>query len=319
MTVAIIGLGLIGGSIGLDLVAAGHDVVAVDPDEPTRAAAANAGIAVTDLATAVLAADLVVVATPPGVVAAVIEEVVAYTDVPVTDVTSVCDPSALGMRAPLPATWTGGHPMAGTERSGFGAARRGLLVGAPWLIAPHDGSDPASLAAVIDLALGLQTRPLVVSAHDHDELVATVSHLPHLVAFALQQSGRDVGGDVVAALGGPSFRDSTRVAASDPAFWADLLVRNATAVQAAVTHLQSWLDDAMAATGDVARLQVQLEQARRRPGPRRPDPTEPEPIDLAEDDALARLRTAGRQGRHVIDIATVGDAATVRVAPRTHR
>lgn len=318
MTVAIIGLGLIGGSIGLDLVAAGTDVVGVDPDPDTRKAATSSGIRVADLPDAVVAADLVVVATPPGAVARVIHDVVAHTDTPITDVASVCDPAALGLGGTLPPAWIGSHPMAGTERSGFAAARRGLLVGAPWLVTPHDASHRAGIARVLALALDLQARPIVVTPTVHDELVATVSHLPHLLAFGLQQGARDVGGDVVAALAGPSFRDATRVAASDPVFWADLLDRNAAAVQVAVDRLRAWLDRAVDEDTTGPQLADQLAAARRRPGPREPDAGSAEVVDLAADDALDRLRTAGRHGRPVIGVATVSDLV-VHLAPPTHR
>lgn len=319
-TVGIVGLGLIGGSIALDLVAAGHPVVALEPDRPSGRAAMRVGIDVVDDVAAIAAvADIVVVATPPSTVADIVMRVAAGTDAPVTDVASVRDPQALGIAAPWPSSWVGSHPMAGTERTSFAAARRGLLVGAPWLLTPHDDVDMGALAAVVELALTLQTRPMVVAATTHDAMVATVSHLPHLLAYGLQQRGREVGGDVVAALAGPSFRDATRVAASSPEFWADLVVRNRDALATTLREMQSWLDDtiAMAAQDPVA-LVARLDGARRRPGPRTRSGEGDEVVSLADpSQALATLRAAGACGRHVTTIATVGATPTLSLAPPT--
>ncbi len=317
--VGIVGLGLIGGSIALDLVAAGRAVVALDPDEATRVAAGRAGIEVADdLGGLARAVDVVVVATPAAVVADVVMDLVAMTTAPVTDVASVRDPAALGLSAPLPRTWIGSHPMAGTERSSFQAARRGLLVGAPWLLTPHDDVDMAALATVAELALALRTRPMVVAPEVHDAMVATVSHLPHLLAYALQHRGREVGGDVVAALAGPSFRDATRVAASSPEFWSDLIGRNHDAVAATLADLQRWLDDTMAvAASDPAALVDRLEGARRRPGPRVRTEDADEHVSLDGVAALERLRTAGRHGRHVTGMDTVSGVPTFSLTPPT--
>jgi prephenate dehydrogenase len=320
--VGVVGLGLIGGSIALDLLAGGVEVVALDPDPTTREAAKRVGITVADdLAAVAEHADVVVVATPAGVVADLVGDLVTLTTAPVTDVASVRDPAALGMGPDLPATWVGSHPMAGTERSTFQAARRGLLVGAPWLLTPHDDVDMGALAAVAELALALQTRPIVVAPDVHDTMVATVSHLPHLLAFALQQRGRAVGGDVVAALAGPSYRDATRVAASSPEFWADLVGRNHDAVAAALAELQGWLDDTMTtAATDQAALAARFEAARRRPGPRLQGDDADEDIALGDrTGALDRLRAAGRHGRHVTRIATVSGVTTLSISPPTAR
>lgn len=320
-TVGIVGLGLIGGSIALDLLAADRRVVGLDPDPYTVTAAARAGVEpASDLAAVADAVDLVVVASPPATVAETVRRVTTMTGVPVTDVASVRDPAALGLPAPLPTNWVGSHPMAGTERTSFAAARRGLLVGAPWLITPHDDAEMSALAAVVALALDLQARPVVVPAATHDAMVATMSHLPHLLAYGLQHRGRQAGGDVVAALAGPSFRDATRVAASSPEFWADLVTRNADAVAATVQALQAWLDDTMTivAADDREALVAHFDAARRRPGPRaRSDG--PDEVVVLDDAAaaLASLRSAGRHGRHVTEIATVAGTPTLTLAPPT--
>lgn len=314
MKVGIVGLGLLGGSIALDLLAIGDQVVALDPDEPTRRRAGDRGIEVVDdVATVVDASDLVVVATPIARVAGVVEQVAACGPVPVTDVASVRTAPALGLDArTAPASWVGGHPMAGTERRGFAAANRGLLVGAPWLLTPHDRVDVDALVAVVGLALRLGSRPIVVDAEFHDTVVATTSHLTHLLSWALHDDARRLGDGVVDHLVGPSFRDATRVAASSPVFWADLLDRNRAAVRAALGRVRDWLDETVEADRDT--LVERLTSAQRVPGPPR---VRRDTVDVDLEDrpaALARLRAAGAQGRAVTEIATVGGRPGLRLS-----
>jgi prephenate dehydrogenase len=311
VTVGIVGLGLIGGSLALDLVARGEVVVGTDADAATRIAAATAGITIhDDVAGVADAADLVVIAVPPAEVAATVAAVAAAAPgLPVTDVASIKSPAALGF-APgdVAVAFVGGHPMAGTERSGFAAARRGLLAGAPWLLTPHDDADLAAFADVVDLVLGVGAAPVVLDVDAHDRLVAAVSHLPHLLAFAVHGLAAAHGPAVVDLVAGPSFRDATRVAASDPAFWADLLRRNATAVRALLGEVQDWLDGAAdeADRGDVGRLQERLATAHR--APLRTAPGR-ETVALAGPGrAIARLRELGEAGYRIVALHRDGGA-----------
>ncbi|MBY5162355.1 prephenate dehydrogenase [Salsipaludibacter albus] len=306
MTVGVVGLGLLGGSIALELVGLGDHVVGHDPDPDTVARAATRGIEMLDDPAAVAAAsDLVVVATPIAHVPGLVEEV-AHGGATVTDVASVRAPGALGFDPDTaPANWVGGHPMAGTERRGFAAAHRGLVVGSPWLLTPHDAIDPGALVDVVELALRLGARPLVLDAHLHDTVVATTSHLTHLLSWALHADARSLGTGVVDHLAGPSFRDATRVAASSPEFWADLLGRNRDAVRLALDRVRDWLDATVAAQQDD--LVARLAAAQRVPGPPSA-PSETVTVDLADvATALADLRRAGAAGRAITGIATVGD------------
>lgn len=298
--VGIIGLGLVGGSLALDLLDRGVPVVGTDTDASQRDLAATAGVTVRDdAATVAVDADLVVVAVPPAEVARVLSRVRASApEAVITDVASVKAPATLGVVDPPP-RWIGGHPMAGTERSGFAAARPGMLAGATWLLTPADDADRDALVAVIDLVLSVGAVPLVLDAADHDRLVAAVSHVTHLVSYALHGVAGGLGRSLVDLAAGPSFRDATRVAASDPAFWADVTHRNRDAVQDVLGRVQGWL--AAAAEEDAASLTERLTAARRHPIS--PGATEPEEVDL--DDmpaALGRLRELGRQGHPITGI-----------------
>jgi prephenate dehydrogenase len=264
MTVGIIGLGLVGGSLALDLVAQGRGLVATDTDPDARSQAADAGIPIVDdLDVVVERCDVLVVAVPPAAIADVIQHVAALRpDLPVTDVASVKSPTALGLNT-LPSRWIGGHPMAGTERSGFPAARRGMLAGATWLLTPHDEADLDALTATLDLVLSVQAVPVITDADTHDRLVAAVSHVTHLLAWALHGTASGLGRHVVDLVAGPSFRDATRVAASDPTFWADVVQRNRAAVTDVLGDVQQWLTDAMHEDADT--LASRLAGARRHP------------------------------------------------------
>lgn len=313
-TVGIVGLGLVGGSVALDLLDRRVRVVGTDPDGDHRQLAARAGIEVVDDATAVARhSDLVVVAVPPGAVADVVAEVLdAAPDVVVTDVASVKGDTTLGV-ADAPARWVGGHPMAGTERTGFAAARPGMLAGATWVLTPHDAVERDALLAVLDLVLALQAVPVVLDADEHDRLVAAVSHVTHLLSYALHGVATGLGRDLVDLVAGPSFRDATRVAASDPAFWADVTGRNREAIQQVLGQVRDWLDAATAE--DPPALAERLARARRRPVPSAAtDPVTVELDDLAA--ALVRLRELGLAGHAVTAVQGRGSGARVVVARR---
>lgn len=312
--IGIVGLGLVGGSLALDLLDRGTTVVGTDTDAGERDLARDAGVAVVDDIGAVAAGvDLVVVAVPPTAVAPVLAEVAATApDVVLTDVASVKAPATLGVEAP-PARWIGGHPMAGTERSGFAAARPGMLAGATWLLTPADATDPQALVAVLELVLSVGAVPVVLDADDHDRLVAAVSHVTHLLSYALHGVAGGLGRDLVDLVAGPSFRDATRVAASDPGFWADVTHRNRAAVSDVLGQVQDWLT--AATQEDAAALTDRLTAARRRPTP--PQPAAPVEVDLDDlPTALARLRALGIDGHAVTDVHRGPDGVRVEVGRR---
>jgi prephenate dehydrogenase len=211
-TIGIVGLGLIGGSLARRL-AAEHDVRCHDLDPSTRDAARAAGLAVAEsVVDCARGRELVVVAVPLPAFAAVLAEI--GTGAIVTDVASVKGP-ALDLARAAGVRWVGGHPMAGTERSGFGAADARLFDGAAWVLCLEPDTDLAGWLAVARLATGLGCRVVPATAAGHDAAVARISGLPHLLALTLARAGAG-GGPLALALAAGSFRDGTRVAGTRP-------------------------------------------------------------------------------------------------------
>ena len=231
METAVIGLGLIGGSLLRALAAARQPVAGFDADPGTRDAAraaaekapSGAGWRVADsIGAAVARAGLVVLAVPlpalDGVLAAVAGT--GYAGL-VTDVTSVKAPvrDLVGRRLPGtgggPPRFVGGHPMAGRETSGFASADPALFAGCAWVLCLEPGG--TALPDWLELArlvTSLGARAVPSTAAEHDRAVATVSHVPHLLATALAEAA--AGDPLAALLAAGSFRDGTRVAASSP-------------------------------------------------------------------------------------------------------
>lgn len=225
MRIAVLGLGLVGGSVAQAL--SSHQVLGWDPSPEALAAAAAWGLPVApDLAGAVEGADLVVLAAPVGANDDLLAEVLGRRpDVLVTDVGSVKVPlvqrwQALGSRARL----VPGHPMAGSEASGFAAADPALLVGARWVLSPGPWCTQQDWLAVAELVLS--TGAVVVPAHPvrHDEAVALASHAPHVLAAVL--GATTAGSSLAQALAAGSFRDLTRVSAASPARTGEFLFAN---------------------------------------------------------------------------------------------
>ena len=229
-TVRIVGAGLLGSSIGHALTARGIDV-ALDDTSPSQLR-----LAVDYGAGRPAGKDddptLIVVAVPPDVTAAVIErELTLFPQAVVTDVASVkLEPlKALRERGVNLTHYIGSHPLAGRERGGAIAARADIFVGRPWVVCRDEETSAADLALVEALALDLGATPLEMSPEDHDRAVALVSHVPQLVASLL--AGRFVDApDGSLRLAGQGVRDTTRIAASAPELWVQILGANAEPV-----------------------------------------------------------------------------------------
>ncbi|GAA3622779.1 prephenate dehydrogenase [Microbacterium awajiense] len=229
-TVRIVGAGLLGASIGHALSALGIDV-ALDDTSPSQLRLA------VDYGAGRRAADtdepaLIVVAVPPDVTADVIErELARHPSAVVTDVASVkLEPlRALRARGADLTRYIGSHPLAGRERGGAIAARADIFVGRPWVVCRDEETSPADLALVEALALDLGATPVEMSPEDHDRAVALVSHVPQLIASLL--AGRFLGApDASLGLAGQGVRDTTRIAASAPELWVQILGANAEPV-----------------------------------------------------------------------------------------
>jgi prephenate dehydrogenase len=233
--VAVLGLGLIGGSLGRRLVPS-CDVVGYDVDAATRDAAAAAGLPVVgSVAAAVAGRDLVALAVPlPAVGSVLVEIAAAGTPAILTDVASVKAPVLDAVRAAgAGPRYVGGHPMAGTERSGFAASDPRLFDGANWVLCLEDDTELAAWLAVAGLVTGLGCPVVPCAAAAHDAAVARVSGLPHLLATALALAGAD-GGPLALSLAAGSFRDGTRVAGTRPELTAALCDANRSALVTAV-------------------------------------------------------------------------------------
>ena len=236
MRVGIVGLGLIGGSIGLAAAERGDEVVAFDPDADARASGLERGAAARaeeTLEAAVADVDVAVVCGPVVHLPALVEQTVAATgeNCAVTDVGST--KSRLVAAAAGSPRFLGGHPVCGSEARGVGNARADLFQGATWFLTPVATTDPAHHRTVHGFVAGLGARPVAIDPGAHDRLVAITSHLPHALANVLVNqagSGRIEGHDPLAAAGG-SLRDMTRVAGANPRIWVDIFLENAEPLQ----------------------------------------------------------------------------------------
>jgi prephenate dehydrogenase len=231
MRVGVLGLGHIGGSIVRGL----PGTIGSDPDAAASAAAAEAGV---DVRTPLDAADLIVVATPLAHTHDEVASVLAKIgdDGPtVTDVASVKGP-VLDAAAGHPA-FVSGHPMAGTEHSGWAAADPDLFRGAPWLVLVADGADVRRVGDVCRLALSLGAHPVPIHPDSHDRALATVSHLPHVLAAALTLQAEQH-----LPLAAGSLHGAARVAAGDPALPTAMVELNREAIDRAIEYLQRTLE-----------------------------------------------------------------------------
>lgn len=303
-TVRIVGAGLLGTSIGLALSKRGIDVVIEDAVRSNQALAVDYG------AGRVSASDdspiLIVVSVPPDVTAEVVaKELETYPDAIVTDVASVKTSILQALQAsnaPLD-RYVGSHPMAGREKGGAVAGRADLFAGRPWVLTPNSNSSPEALDLTSALAETLGAQLVRLNAAEHDRAVALVSHVPQLVASLL--AGRLVDSNAQnVALAGQGLRDTTRIAASDPNLWLQIIEANHTEILAILKAFAIDLDQLIRALGDlrlpgalsttIGLLEAGNEGVARIPGKHGSKATEYAQIIVMIDDTpgeLARLLT----------------------------
>lgn len=245
--VAVLGVGLIGGSIGLAArQRLGAEVVGFDREPATLARALDVGAidrAADGVEDACAGVEVVFCAAPvaalPELAGAALRA--AGEGTAVTDVGS----TKRGIVAALGGDerFIGGHPLAGLETAGVENARADLFEGARWYLTPTEGSSGILYDRLQRAVAGIGARPQAIDAAEHDRLMATVSHLPHVLANALAAQAAESLGDGSGRLSevGPSFRDATRVAGSNPAIWADIYASNRDAVAAAVEEMAARL------------------------------------------------------------------------------
>jgi prephenate dehydrogenase len=241
--VTIVGLGLIGGSLYHDLKDA-HAVTAVEIDPAAIKLAKQQGVEVTkDLAAAVKGADLVIVAAPLGRIAPTLQQLAKLVDdtTLVTDVGSVKGPVArAGAKFFPPGRFIAGHPMAGTEHRGFAHAKPGLFKGATYVLTPLTDADREAGDRLKPLLAPLGVEFLEMEPDDHDLAVAYTSHMPFLMATAVARIAMGATADVpdlpkVAASG---FRDTTRLAMTNPTLGRDICLANRDALLHAIAAMR---------------------------------------------------------------------------------
>jgi prephenate dehydrogenase len=274
MKLALVGTGLIGASVALAARRAdGSTTVAGwDPDPESRALAAEreAVVAAGSAAEAADGADLVVVAAPISQLPRVVSEVLeAAGEATVTDVGST--KAAVCAAAGGSTRFVGGHPIAGAEVRGPGAARADLFDGATWFLTPLTATDPDRYRLVHGFVGSLGAVPVAVDPSAHDRLVALTSHVPHVLANLIVNgagASKVEGHDPLAAAGG-SLRDMTRVAGANPRIWVDIFLENATAIREALADHRRRLEQVESAleagdAGFIARWIAEAATNRRR-------------------------------------------------------
>ncbi len=267
--IGIVGLGLIGGSLGLALRAERSAfIVGYDIDQFVAERALERG-AIDEIANEISdlpkECDIIFVATPPAAIVDAVRSVAPFVDkdTVITDVASVKQPilnEASQIVSERGAVFIGGHPLAGSEQGGIESADADLLRGALWIICPHEETNEGPLKKLHRLLQSIGCEIVVLDPETHDKYVALVSHVPHIVAFALMKmvlqrpsSMRFVGG---------SFRDGTRVAASEPSLWANILTLNNVAVRSALNEFREALETVEAALGDINTLRDSIAAAK---------------------------------------------------------
>ena len=236
MRIAITGLGLIGGSLGEDLRAAYPKAVLVGIDRCAGTVESARAAGLFDVVSGdikdVFGADVVFVAVDVGAVAEVVAEVYGVIGPAgvITDVGSVKG-QLTGLDGLKGIRLVGGHPMAGTEMSGFSARKAGLFRGAAYVLTPYPNTSKADLNSVAGVVRALGARAVVMDAFEHDQLAAKVSHLPHMIAYALSSYAIREGEPWIA---GKGFTDMVRTASSDPRFWAEVCALNGGNIRAQI-------------------------------------------------------------------------------------
>ena len=246
MRVGVVGVGLIGGSIGLALAQRlDAELTGFDPQAQTLAEAQRRGaIAQTAASPADAAreAQIVFVAAPISALPGAIDEVLAAApaDCVVTDVGSTKRSLVAATDDPR---FIGGHPLAGAETSGVEHARADLFEGATWYLTPGPTTSGELYERLHKTLAGIGATPTAIDAADHDLVMASVSHLPHVFANVLVAQAAHALGDERVPATGPSFRDATRVAGASPTIWPDIYLSNREALVALIEETQARLGE----------------------------------------------------------------------------
>ncbi|WP_394160525.1 prephenate dehydrogenase [Galactobacter valiniphilus] len=320
--VLVIGTGLLGASAALGLRALGLSVGLRDASPTAQRVAVDLGAGVAVAPGAAFAPELVIVATPPDVAAAVVSG--ALREFPQAIVIDIASVKASILRALLAdealgetelSRYVGAHPMAGRERSGPVAARGELFYSAPWIVVPHAGSSAAAVRVAKAAGADLGASVTQMDAEEHDRSVALISHFPQVASSLLASRLLDAPGAAL-ALAGNGLRDTTRIAASDPALWIQILSHNAPAIVPILHGLREDLDrligtleapEAAGAALDLAQLLSEGNQGQARiPGKHGAPPQSFATVGVIVDDKpgqIARLLSdIGEAGINIEDL-----------------
>jgi prephenate dehydrogenase len=256
----VVGVGLVGGSIGMALRAAGWHVTGsdVDPQHEARGLELGALDAIGVDPDAVVTFVAVPVSAIPDAAQAALEAGGV-----VTDVGSVKAPVIAAVKH---GRFVGGHPMAGSEQEGVDGADAGLFAGATWVLTPTESTDEEAFVTVRSVVASFGANVVALAPDRHDELVAVVSHVPHLTAAMLMTLAAEGAEEhaTLLRLAAGGFRDMTRVAAGSPAIWPDICAENRDAIVATLDRLLGALGEMrdVVAAGDRDRLLAALNRAR---------------------------------------------------------
>lgn len=310
--VFVLGLGLIGGSL-MRAAAPSTDVAGWSPTQDTRAAARADGFAVNatldeTIEAAAESDGLLVLAAPLSGLGGLLTRIADLApNVKMTDVASVKGVVADQVSGLCPdARYIGSHPMAGTQFSGWAAGSASLFEGSAWVTCLDEDSDLQVWTEVAELALSVGSRVVPAEAAAHDEAVARVSHLPHLLASALAQVG-EAGGSLALSLAASSFADGTRVAATRPELVRAMCESNRKALIGAMDDALGILGVArgsLASTGSLLKLTSGGHHARQAFENRGDQLIQ---LTLSGEDMIDQLISVGAAGGHVVGIKGAGE------------
>ncbi|MFQ5881286.1 MAG: prephenate dehydrogenase [Candidatus Methylomirabilales bacterium] len=269
----VIGVGLVGGSLaqacrgGIASQVIGLDA---EPTHLTKAISLGLVDQVSELPEGVEGADLVILAIPVGAIPKVVNSIAPYLAAGciVSDVGSVKGDLVEDVEAAIPPdrAYVPSHPIAGTERSGPEAASPGLFQGNLCVLTPTLGTQEEALQKVIRLWEGVGSRVILMDPFRHDRIFALASHLPHVVAYALMGTIPAIqdGGEEILQFSAGGLRDFTRIAASHPIMWRDILLRNRGQVLESIARFRKALDriEEMIKTEDGVRLVEEFQRAK---------------------------------------------------------
>ena len=248
-TVAVIGLGLIGGSLALDLkrLQLASQILGYDADGAHCKQAEKQGLAdqiFNHCSDKLFSAELVVIAIPVGQMSSVVEECHQWLHprVIVTDVGSVKKPILATMQNYPTINFVGGHPIAGSENFGPESAKTGMFKEKKCIVTPTDDTSPQALEMVKKLWSEVGCQVHEMDAELHDNIFASVSHLPHLLAYATIEAIGTCGTPEILKFFGAGLKDFSRIASSSPQMWADIFIENRDHLLASVGHTRQIIE-----------------------------------------------------------------------------